>query len=162
MSRLHIPLTSLRCRSGPQRCQVRQQRLGQWRHPQKRRFVGDEGKRDPQRGSAHAAGRDFVLTFPRLPCNVPGMSIRKRVAACPVYRDVPAGFSIGEIEVRQATPEERPLWDALMDAHHYLGFRRLAGRGLRYVATFRGHWLGLAACRTAPSSAGRATARPTE
>ena len=44
-----------------------------------------------------------------------------------------------------ATPQERPLWDALMDAHHYLGFRRLAGRGLRYVATFGRRWLGLAA-----------------
>ena len=32
-----------------------------------------------------------------------------------------------------------------MDEHRYLGFRRLAGRGLRYVATFMGHWLGLAA-----------------
>ncbi len=42
-------------------------------------------------------------------------------------------------------PEERPDWDVLMDTHHYLGFRRLAGRGLRYVATFRGRWLGLPA-----------------
>ncbi len=32
-----------------------------------------------------------------------------------------------------------------MDEHHYLGFRRLAGRGLRYIASFRGQWLGLAA-----------------
>lgn len=32
-----------------------------------------------------------------------------------------------------------------MDEHHYLGFRRLAGRGLRYVATFGDRWLGLAA-----------------
>ena len=32
-----------------------------------------------------------------------------------------------------------------MEEHHYLGFRRLAGRGLRYVAIFGGLWLGLAA-----------------
>ena len=32
-----------------------------------------------------------------------------------------------------------------MDERHYLGFRRLAGRGLRYVAVFRGQWLALAA-----------------
>ncbi len=32
-----------------------------------------------------------------------------------------------------------------MDHHHYLGFRRLAGSGLRSIATFRGTWLGLAA-----------------
>jgi len=42
-----------------------------------------------------------------------------------------AGLSVSGVEVPLATPQERPLWDALMDAHHYLGFRRLAGRGLR-------------------------------
>ena len=73
------------------------------------------------------------------------MSIRKRMASCPVYGEAPEGFSLSEVEVRLARPEERPLWDALMDEHHYLGFRRLAGRGVRYVATFRGKWLGLAA-----------------
>ena len=73
------------------------------------------------------------------------MSIRKRMDACPVHREAPEGFSLSEVEVRLARPEERPLWDALMDEHHYLGFRRLAGRGLRYVATFGGRWLGLAA-----------------
>ena len=73
------------------------------------------------------------------------MTIRKLAQACPLHREPPDGFSLSEVEVRPATPEERPLWDALMDGHHYLGFRRLAGRGLRYVATFRGRWLGLAA-----------------
>ncbi len=65
--------------------------------------------------------------------------------ACPVHRAPPEGFVLSEVEVRLARPEERPLWDALMDEHHYLGFRRLAGRGLRYVATFGERWLGLAA-----------------
>ena len=78
-------------------------------------------------------------------CDAPGMSIRKRMESCPVHREVPEGFSLSEVEVRLATPRERPLWDALMDKHHYLGFRRLAGRGLRYVATFGDRWLGLAA-----------------
>ena len=73
------------------------------------------------------------------------MSIRKRMEACPVRREPPRGFSLSEVEVRLAKPEERPLWDALMDEHHYLGFRRLAARGLRYVAVWRGRWLGLAA-----------------
>ena len=90
-------------------------------------------------------GRHFPLAFPRWMCDVPGMSIRKRMDSCPVHREAPEGFSLSEVEVRLATPEERPLWDALMDEHHYLGFRRLAGRGLRYVATFGGRWLGLAA-----------------
>lgn len=78
-------------------------------------------------------------------CDAPGMSIRKRMESSPIHREAPEGFSLSEVEVRMAWPEERPLWDALMDEHHYLGFRHLAGRGMRYVATFRGRWLGLAA-----------------
>ncbi len=74
-----------------------------------------------------------------------GMSIRNRMEACPVHRAPPEGFVLSEVEVRLARPEERPLWDALMDEHHCPGFRRLAGRGLRYVATFGDRWLGLAA-----------------
>ena len=31
-----------------------------------------------------------------------------------------------------------------MDQRHYLGFKRFAGRGLRYVFEWHGHWLGLA------------------
>ena len=31
-----------------------------------------------------------------------------------------------------------------MDQHHYLGFKRFAGRGLRYVFEWRGRWVGLA------------------
>ena len=30
-----------------------------------------------------------------------------------------------------------------MDAHHYLGFKQFAGRGLRYVAKWNGEWLAL-------------------
>ena len=36
---------------------------------------------------------------------------------------------VGEVEVRLARPDERRRWDALMDQHHYLGFRQFAGRG---------------------------------
>lgn len=39
--------------------------------------------------------------------------------------------------------DERRRWDDLMRAHHYLGFRQFAGRGLRHVAVWRGHWLAL-------------------
>ena len=94
---------------------------------------------------AFRGGRRFPLAFPRWMCDAPGMSIRKRMESCPVHREVPEGFSLSEVEVRLATPQERPLWDAVMDEHHYLGFRRLAGRGLRCVATFGDRWLGLAA-----------------
>jgi len=67
--------------------------------------------------------------------------------SCPVHRAPPEGFPLSGLEVRLTTPEERPLRDALMDRHHYLGFRRLAGRGPPRLATFRGVWPGLAAWR---------------
>ena len=50
---------------------------------------------------------------------------------------------VGEVEVRPARPDERRRWDALADEHHYLGFRQFAGRGLRHVAVWNGHWLAL-------------------
>ena len=59
-----------------------------------------------------------------------GMSIRNRMEARPVRREAPEGFSLSEVEVRLATPVERPLRDALTDERHCPGFRRLAGRGL--------------------------------
>ncbi len=73
------------------------------------------------------------------------MPVRKRMESCPVLRQPPEGFSLSEVEVCLGRPEERPLWDALIGERHYLGFCRLAGRGLRYVATFRDRWPGLAA-----------------
>lgn len=47
------------------------------------------------------------------------------------------------IEVRPIRPEERGEWDALVQAHHYLGLRSLFGKTLRYVATVEGRWLAL-------------------
>ena len=46
--------------------------------------------------------------------------------------------------MRLARPDERTRWDALKDQNHYLGFKRFAGRGLRYVFEWRGQWVGLA------------------
>ncbi len=72
------------------------------------------------------------------------MDLRSRMQAHPVCAEAPEGFRLADVEVRLATPLERPLWDALMDGRHYLGFHRFAGRGLRYVAAWRGRWLALA------------------
>ena len=55
----------------------------------------------------------------------------------------PSRVVVGEVEVRPARPDERRRWDALMDRHHYLGFRQFAGRGLRHVALWCGWWLAL-------------------
>ena len=75
------------------------------------------------------------------------MDIRKLLAK-PLLQAPPAGFSLSEVVVRLARPDERVRWDALMDHHHYLGFKRFAGRGLRYVAEWRGQWLALAGWQT--------------
>ena len=61
-----------------------------------------------------------------------------------MFEVAPEGFRLAEVAVRLAAPHERRRWDALMDRHHYLGFKRFAGRGLRYVFEWRGHWVGLA------------------
>lgn len=65
----------------------------------------------------------------------------------PIWQEMPAGFSLGDVEVRLVAPTERLLRDDLMDTHHYLGFRRFAGRGVRYAATWKGRWLALAGCQ---------------
>ena len=61
-----------------------------------------------------------------------------------IFQDSPDGFHLRDVSVRLARPDERVRWDALMNQHHYLGFKRFAGRGLRYVFEWRGHWVGLA------------------
>ena len=62
----------------------------------------------------------------------------------PLAAATPAGFALAEVVVRLVRPDERVKWDVLMDQHHYLGFKRFAGRGLRYVAEWRGRWIALA------------------
>lgn len=48
-----------------------------------------------------------------------------------------------DVEVRPIVAAERDRWDALMRTHHYLGFKALVGKALRYVAVYRGQWLAL-------------------
>ena len=72
------------------------------------------------------------------------MESLSRMQAHPVLAEAPEGFRLSDVEVRLATAMERPLWEALMEERHYLGFHRFAGRGLRYVAVWRGRWLALA------------------
>jgi hypothetical protein len=45
--------------------------------------------------------------------------------------------------VRLITPSEVGLWEGLMAKHHYLGYRGLVGRHLRYVATWEDQWVAL-------------------
>ena len=48
------------------------------------------------------------------------------------------------MEVRLVGPEEQARFDGLLVEHHYLHSATAVGEQLRYVATFRGQWLGLA------------------
>ena len=48
------------------------------------------------------------------------------------------------MSVRLARTDEQMRRDALMDQHHYLGFKRFADRGLRYFVEWCDHWVGLA------------------
>lgn len=48
-----------------------------------------------------------------------------------------------EIQVRLVSPEEEPRFNALLQAHHYLGALRKIGEALWYVATCRGEWVAL-------------------
>ena len=68
------------------------------------------------------------------------------MAATPpeIFAVRPEGFSLCEVTVRLARPDERSRWDEQVDRHHYLGFQRFAGRGLRYVIAWRERWLALA------------------
>ena len=52
------------------------------------------------------------------------------------------------VTVRLARTHEWLTWDRLMNKPHYLGFKQFAGRGLRYVAEWRGQWVALAGWQT--------------
>ena len=56
--------------------------------------------------------------------------------------------SLSDVHLRLALPHERPLWDALMHQHHFLGFKQFAGRGLRYIAEYKGQWVALLGWQT--------------
>jgi hypothetical protein len=53
-------------------------------------------------------------------------------------RDVVRG-----VEIRPVSAAEQPLWDRLMQAHHYLGFQGMIGESLRYAAVHKDRWLAL-------------------
>jgi len=51
------------------------------------------------------------------------------------------------LAVEPIAPEAVDRFDQLLAQHHYLKDARLVGEHLRYVATYRGQWLALAAWR---------------
>jgi len=53
------------------------------------------------------------------------------------------GNWVQKVTVRPIAAAEKARWDSLMKAHHYLGFRSLIGKSLRYVATVEDQWVAL-------------------
>ena len=51
--------------------------------------------------------------------------------------------TIHHLVVRPINIAERLQWDTLMAKHHYLGFKSLAGKSIRYVAEIQGQWVAL-------------------
>jgi hypothetical protein len=47
------------------------------------------------------------------------------------------------VVVRLVRPDESDQWRSLMREHHYLGFDRIVGKALHYVATKGPHWVAL-------------------
>ena len=52
------------------------------------------------------------------------------------------------MDLRLARPHEWQRWGELMRTHHFLGFKQFAGRGLRYIAEYRGQWVALLGWQT--------------
>ena len=52
---------------------------------------------------------------------------------------------LDHLEVRRIESHEQARFDELVVTHHYLKSSTLVGEHMRYVATYRGEWLGLAA-----------------
>ena len=52
---------------------------------------------------------------------------------------------LDEVSLRPIEPEERDRFDELICREHYLGSADLVGEQLRYVAEYRGQWVGLLA-----------------
>ena len=49
--------------------------------------------------------------------------------------------TIHHLVVRPTNIAERSKWDTLMAKHHYLGFKSLVGKSIRYVAEIQGQWV---------------------
>lgn len=56
--------------------------------------------------------------------------------------------------VRPITPKEEKPWNELMGKHHYLGFRKLTVKSLKYVALLNDQWVALIGWGTAAFKSG--------
>jgi len=60
-----------------------------------------------------------------------------------------ADTDLGSLLVRPIRPKEEEEWERLMATYHYLGYQRLVGESLKYVAELGGKWVALIGWGTA-------------
>ena len=48
-----------------------------------------------------------------------------------------------EVKIRPIRKEEFSLWKELMNKYHYLGYKRMPGKNIHYIATLRDRWVAL-------------------
>ena len=63
-------------------------------------------------------------------------------------RNFSNAIEAGEVTVRLARTSEHAKWDQLMRQRHGLGFKRFAGRSLRYLVEYAGRWVCLSGWQT--------------
>jgi hypothetical protein len=56
---------------------------------------------------------------------------------------MPVQAELRSLTVRPIHPHEELQWNQLMAAHHYLGFRKLVGESIKYVAELEHQWVAL-------------------
>jgi hypothetical protein len=63
--------------------------------------------------------------------------------------EMPRQTELETLVVRPIQPHEETQWNQLMSAHHYLGFRKLVGESIKYVAELQNQWVALLGWGTA-------------
>lgn len=67
---------------------------------------------------------------------------------------MPVQKELKSVVVRPIRPDEVSRWNTLMSEHHYLGFRKLVGESMKYVAEIEGEWVALLGWGTAAFKCG--------
>ena len=63
-------------------------------------------------------------------------------------------YVLSHLEVRPVFRDEISRWDSYMQNYHYLGFKWLGGKSLRYVAHISGEWVALLGWSSASKNCG--------
>lgn len=67
---------------------------------------------------------------------------------------MPKQLELQSLVVRPIQPQEVLRWNQLMSTHHYLGFRKLVGESIKYVAELQNEWVALLGWGTAAFKCG--------